>query len=556
MQGNRIRMTILGICTLGALLTATSPCAGQDREKFRALLQRLPHKSEEAHVLVRSDVSAEVAADLARHGERAWQFFAKRFALPPNRMEFFYVRSESFYAEVAKLEGWTVYPGYPNVGFVWDKDHGKMVLQTPNEPNYGAQLGELCRQALFCSYQNPRDFPWLFEGLALYYQSADRLDASGKLILRHPHPDYHREFRAAERRGDLVSLPRLLTMSAKEFDADTSLKQRAQSLIFVHHLMTDHGEIMQQLCQRLGKDLKNNEEVLSFLKDSLKTDLAGLEKRHLAHVKKLPAQEGSDLAKLDRLDVLKKRFPHAAKDGPAYVYSDLGKEFSQVHAKHLKLCWNYFAKLFGQTPGDKFEIYYTRNEDLFNEIVKLTGSRQLPGVVRKVAASFEGGYCRMYILPYQNPDYETQLHEVSHIFVQKVCPGALPWVVEGSGMYFECALKMDKNGVMRPRPLGYTHTSFVELHRKEKLLPLKKLVELDYTTFYQGEFGNAYNQSTLFFYYLMRAHPKVMTELFAQWNQGRIQNNGAILQYLTSALKMDLPTLEKRYLEYSLKLTP
>jgi hypothetical protein len=44
-----------------------------------------------------------------------------------------------------------------------------------------------------------------------------------------------------------------------------------------------------------------------------------------------------------------------------------------------------------------------------------------------------------FIIPFQTPDFGTQLHEISHIFLQNLHPDAesFPRLKEGSGMYFE-----------------------------------------------------------------------------------------------------------------------
>src|SRR5262249_23133372 len=154
-----------------------------------------------------------------------------------NRMEFIYVKSQQAYADIAKLAGWTFEPNGYNVGFMWDNDHGKFVLHTPREPNVGAQLYTLCGQALFCNLEGTRDFPWLYEGLCLYYESAQRLNAAGNLDVRQLLPDYQQTFRASDRKGELVPLERLLTMRDKEFDADSTLGLRAQALLLMHYLM-------------------------------------------------------------------------------------------------------------------------------------------------------------------------------------------------------------------------------------------------------------------------------------------------------------------------------
>lgn len=551
------------------LFTAT-PCMAQDREKLRALLPMLPFKAQEEHIRVYSDLSAELTAELARHGERTWQFFARRFAQPPNRMEFTYVKSLATYTDLGKAGGWTVNPDGYNDAFVWDNDHGKLVLHTPKEPNVAAQLHALCSQALYCCLDGPRDYPWLYEGLCLYYQSAERLDAAGHLDPRQPLPEYLQDFHAQDRQGKLVPLARLLTMRAIDFDANRDLGTRAQSLLLMYYLMKEHPAVMQKLCRGLGQDYKDNAAVLAYLKTALKTDLPSLDKSYLAHARTLQPPAAPNLAKDAKdakeakddppakeapLDVVAKRFSYMAKDGPVEVYSDISKQFSQVHVKHLRFTWNYFARLTGDTPGTKLQLYYTRNEKLYEEIVRLTGSPQIPGAARRIAVSHHGTYWRMYILPYQNPDYETQLHEVSHLFFYHVFHGGLnaPWFMEGSGMYFECAMKMDKDGNMRPIPLGHSQDRFFELYAKGKLVPLRKLVSMNREQFYKEYLEVSYQQSLMLFHYLMKTHPKVMTDLFAQWHEGKTTSHEAVLEYLTAALNMDLATLEKRYVAYSLK---
>lgn len=44
-----------------------------------------------------------------------------------------------------------------------------------------------------------------------------------------------------------------------------------------------------------------------------------------------------------------------------------------------------------------------------------------------------------------------------------------------------------------------------------------------------------------------------MTGLFAQWHEGKLTTNDAVLDYLLESLKMDLPKLEKRYVAHGLK---
>lgn len=258
------------------------------------------------------------------------------------------------------------------------------------------------------------------------------------------------------------------------------------------------------------------------------------------------------------LPPLLKRFPFAAKEEHVEVYSDISKEFSQAHARHGELVWKYFTRNFGLPPGEKTAIYYTRNEDLFHAVNRICGSPVLRNA-RLVAARHEpdGDFIRWFIVPFEIPDYGTQLHELSHSFLDRAYPGSMNsmWLREGTAMYIESAEQLTPRGELRiGRPAPHYVKSVKECFAKGTLVPLPKLLRMPVEEFAAGDFHQHYAQATLLMFYLMKAHPKAMQDILTRLKKGEIRDNDALLKALTTSIKLDERTLQMRYLEFTLLL--
>ena len=147
-------------------------------------------------------------------------------------------------------------------------------------------------------------------------------------------------------------------------------------------------------------------------------------------------------------------FTYHAIDGPVAVHSDISDEFTKKHAHHARLVWDYYQKTFSRSPGNRIVLYYTKNQNLYDKILKKHPTIVLKGA-RQLTVNWEKDHREWFIMPYTDPDYGTQLHEISHDFLYCTCPGMdhFPWFREGSAMYYESGTFNDKGELVINEPL-------------------------------------------------------------------------------------------------------
>jgi uncharacterized protein (TIGR03067 family) len=266
-----------------------------------------------------------------------------------------------------------------------------------------------------------------------------------------------------------------------------------------------------------------------------------------------PTPEQTASKEYESIKPLLTRFTHRAQAGPVIVYSDISKAFSESHAKHGEKVWKYYTKLHGKTPGDKTVFYYTRDEKAFNAIADRTGSVQLKNA-RLVAGTWNVDHMVWIIVPFEEPDFGTQLHELHHIFLGEVYGGESPWFREGIAMYLEEGAWGKNGDLVVNAPFGWHAKQVPELAAKRQLVPLGELVTMGPERFYDKDFHQHYGQAMVFLSYLMRQHPKAMNEIIGRINRGEIESNEQLLRAISGSLKMDMRTLEKNYINYAMQV--
>lgn len=252
------------------------------------------------------------------------------------------------------------------------------------------------------------------------------------------------------------------------------------------------------------------------------------------------------------LTALLGEFTHAADRGLVKAYSTLGQWFSDAHADHGLLVWNYFARLFSRSIGPRTELYYTNDVALYRAIITLCGGTFYANA-RQVAVCWEPveGIYRWVIIPYITPDFGTQLHELSHSFLYATYPGAesFPWIKEGSGMYYEDGIFAGETLVV-DRPRGFMVGSFRDAHQRGQLVPLGDLVTRARDRFYNTPTG--YPQAKMFWFYLQSRHPAVVAGLIAGLNARTISTNTQVLSHIMQGTGMTMAQLEAAYVAYAL----
>jgi Protein of unknown function (DUF1570) len=262
----------------------------------------------------------------------------------------------------------------------------------------------------------------------------------------------------------------------------------------------------------------------------------------------LPSVQGSE-----GLDELCRRFAFTSKSEHVVVRSDISQEFCAVHADHAERVWTFFARMFSKTPGPMAELYYTRDEELYSRIAKIVGEEVIPGG-RRVTSQWSGDHRKWFIIPYQDPDLGTQLHEMGHDFLYATYPGSeeCPWLKEGLGMYFESGRLDEKAKFSVTRPFPSMHAAFRERSKSDALVPLSKLLTLSRADFYKSDPQTVYSQSMMFCFFLMRRHEKTMDRLFERLNRARIDSNRQVIDFILEDSKTDLKSLDAEYRAFAL----
>jgi len=248
--------------------------------------------------------------------------------------------------------------------------------------------------------------------------------------------------------------------------------------------------------------------------------------------------------------------------GSIKVFSDISAAFTHEHAVNLDKTWRYYATFFGATPGTHFEMYYTLDSATYVATFKYC-----PAVYYQNARQVNGcwnvygdGAWIEFVIPYVTPDYGTQYHEVSHLFLQRVHPDAenYPWLKEGSGMYFESGSFDASGNLVITTPLPYITQGFHQYDQAGQLIPLATLLFENRTDFYAGLNGGngvrEYAQSGLFFTFLMKSFPAVMTALFDSFKQSGTPTNTDVVNFVTAGTGRTVSQLEAEYIAYGRSL--
>ncbi len=254
------------------------------------------------------------------------------------------------------------------------------------------------------------------------------------------------------------------------------------------------------------------------------------------------------------LAALLAEFGHPADRGLVKVFSTVGQAFSDAHADHGLLVWNLLAGRFDYSIGGRTELYYTNDMALYAAIAAYCPTIVIPNA-RNVTTCFDpvARIYRWIVVPYEMPDYGTQLHELSHSFLYATYLGseAFPWIKEGSGMFYESGA-FTGSAFAVSRPLSYLTTNFRMHHSRGQLLPLATLVTLPRLEFYGSLPTLVYSQAGMFWFYLEKQHPAVVAELVDRLNNRTLTDNTQVLSYLTQATGMTLAQLDAAYLAYAL----
>ncbi len=223
----------------------------------------------------------------------------------------------------------------------------------------------------------------------------------------------------------------------------------------------------------------------------------------------------------DYIRALAPYYPHVHHVANIRVFSDIDSTFSREHAEYTRLVWDFFDDLYAGNRGDYLDVYYTTDPDVFLKLSPQCGAALSSGF-RTVATCYLD-YPRWFVIPYQVPDFGTQLHEFGHDFLFAVWSAwdDYKWFIEGTAMYFEGGVF---NGSLRvPKPIGYCTVLFDRWDRLDRLMPLGELIHLGGDAFLADE--RTYSQSCMLFHYLERYHPGVLYSLIERINSKQIVTN-------------------------------
>jgi hypothetical protein len=252
---------------------------------------------------------------------------------------------------------------------------------------------------------------------------------------------------------------------------------------------------------------------------------------------------------------LLQRFGNGVERGPVRVFSTIDATFSQIHAAHAQLTWNYFQRVFVRSMGPRTEIYYTQDDALYRAILAYCPTVFIPGA-RNVTACWDPVE-RIYlwvVIPHTIPDFGTQLHELSHSFLYATWfPSETNvWLKEGTGMYYESGVFVGSELVIE-RPLPYLTIGFHRWASAGRLFPLSLLVGFTRDQFYAQEPTLVYSQSGMFYYFLAKVYPATVSALIAGLNAGTLKNNSDVVALITSSTGLSLEILDQQYRSYSLQ---
>ncbi len=243
-------------------------------------------------------------------------------------------------------------------------------------------------------------------------------------------------------------------------------------------------------------------------------------------------------------------YPHVHGVGNVRVFSDITLSFSEDHAQHLKLVWDYFDSLFAQNRGEWLDVYYTTSEATFQRVVPHCPTVFVPGA-RKLTACYLD-YPRWFIVPFQTPDFGTQLHEIGHDFLFATWPGSetFPWFKEGTGMYFEAGTFAPDGTLTITDPLPYCTSLFRQYDTQRHLISLDDLLRMPKSSFLSDN-ERTYSQSCMLFNYLEERESEVLRGLIQGVNSGAVTSNDELIQMMLRVTAKTIDGLEAAYEEHA-----
>lgn len=276
----------------------------------------------------------------------------------------------------------------------------------------------------------------------------------------------------------------------------------------------------------------------------------------------LPQQSSSTFPDTDPgwFRTLSLDYPYTHRVGNIRVFSDISETFSREHAEHMKLVWDFFDDLYDKNRGAHVDAYYTTNPEVFRKVVPHCPTIFIPGA-RTVTACYLD-YPRWFIIPYQVPDFGTQLHEIGHDFLYATwSPGDDGWIlwddnkwyIEGTAMYFEGGVFEDQGSLRVPVPHWYCTWGFRLFYEQDSLLPLEQLLRRKADVFHADNV-RSYSQSCMLIYYLEKREPGVLYALIYRINSGEIVTNDDLVAALLELTGKSVSELEEAYQSHAISV--
>lgn len=253
----------------------------------------------------------------------------------------------------------------------------------------------------------------------------------------------------------------------------------------------------------------------------------------------------------------KAHFPFRVASGRFIVASDISMAFSQQHLDHLLKVWQYFSAVYARTPGQYTEMYYTRDlNGLYSRILQTCPTIVIPGG-RNLTACFDSadGVYIWFVVPYTEPDFGTQLHEVGHTFLYftQFNSANWPWFNEGISMYWESGSFSAAGTFSVERPLPYLTSNFRRVANANALVPLDTLLQMTRDQFYgDSDPARVYSQAGMVLYYLFKQYPSVAQGLIEQINSSQLSTNAAVINYILQQTGLTAGQLEANVRQYAL----
>ena len=254
----------------------------------------------------------------------------------------------------------------------------------------------------------------------------------------------------------------------------------------------------------------------------------------------------------------KAQFPFQVTSGQFVVGSDIDTPFSQQHLEHLMKTWQYFSAVYAGSAGAYTEMYYTRDlAGLYTMILNVCPTTIVVGG-RNLTACFDSanGVYIWFVVPYIEPDFGTQLHEIGHSFLYftQFDSANWPWFNEGISMYWESG-SFDSNGTYSvTAPLPYLTSNFRRASDANALVSLPALFQLTRNQFYgDADAAKLYSQAGMLLYYLFKQYPAVAQALIESINNGQIASNSAVTDYILQQTGLTTAELETNYTQYALQ---